>query len=509
MANTPNYTPSLQDLAKLAEARTENAPDNPLLIESVSLNGAEVEPGGLFAALPGTRVHGASYAATSAAGAILTDDAGLTILQEAGEERPVLVVDNVREILGAVSAEIYGHPSQDLTILGVTGTSGKTTTTYLLEAGLLAAGYKVGIIGTTGTRIDGRLVPTKLTTPEAPMLQTLFRMMVDEGVTHVVMEVSSHAISLGRVDGTRFAVAGFTNLSQDHLDFHPTMEEYFETKAKLFDPAAPWSAERSVICIDDDWGETLAKRIDQPATVGTKGQRAVTCSARRIKLDPTGAQDIEFTIGNWAHKAHLSLPGDFNIANAALATTMAYVADIDVDSFLRGVEKAGVPGRMERIDEGQDFVAVVDYAHKPAAVAAVLDTLRFQVDGRVGVVVGAGGDRDATKRPIMGAEAARRADLVIITDDNPRSENPALIREAVVAGARQAKAEENLDVVIREIPSRASAIDHLIQWAQAGDAVIVTGKGHEVGQIVGDTTHHFDDREEVRRALGHYGRGKN
>jgi len=466
-------------------------------ITSLELDSSRVPAaGGLFAALPGTRRHGAEFAADTTAEAILTDRAGHDILREKQETRPVIVVDDVRAILGLVAAEIHGHPSEQLTLLGVTGTSGKTTTSYLLEQGLMAAGHKVGLIGTTGTRIDGRPVPTSLTTPEATTLQALFKEMLDEGVTHVVMEVSSHALELGRVTGTRFDVAGFTNLSQDHLDFHPTMEEYFEAKARFFDPESPLVADRAVICIDDDWGRRMADRAADPLTVATRGAEA-DISAAQAQLTPTGAQLLVMHLPDTFLEAELPLPGDFNIANAALATGMAYAVGVDPRDFVGGFVNVAVPGRMERIDEGQEFLAVVDYAHKPAAVAAVLDTLRGQVRGRLGVVVGAGGDRDATKRPIMGAEAARRADLVIITDDNPRSEVPETIRAAVLQGAVDA----GTDAEIREIGDRAAAIDALVEWAQPGDAVVVAGKGHEVGQLVAGVNHHFDDREEVRRAL--------
>ena len=450
----------------------------------------------MFAALPGTRVHGASYAFDSDAGAILTDEEGLAIIQQTSDRRPVLVVDNVRAILGHVAAEVYGHPSKDFTLLGVTGTSGKTTTTYMLERGLTQAGCKVGLIGTTGTKIMGRDVATELTTPEAPTLQALFARMRDEGVTHVVMEVSSHALMLGRVTGAQFDVAGFTNLSQDHLDFHPTMEDYFEAKALFFDPSSDLHAKRSVICVDDSWGQKMAARAEHPVTVATRGEHA-DVTAELLCIDDTGTQHIRLHTPERQVEFALPMPGAFNVANAALATTLAAQVGVDVAAFVAGLEQAAVPGRMERIDEGQDFVAVVDYAHKPAAVAAVLQTLRGQVDGRIGVAIGAGGDRDSSKRPLMGAEAAKGADFVVVTDDNPRTEDPAAIRAAVLQGARDA--ETAAEVI--EADSRARAIDALVEWAKPGDAIIVVGKGHEVGQIIGDTKHHFDDREEMRRAL--------
>lgn len=494
--------------------------DSSVQISSVGLDSAAAEPGGLFAALPGTRTHGAAYAASAAASAILTDQRGLKILTEAGERRPVLVVDDVRAVLGTISAEIYGHPSQRLTVLGVTGTSGKTTTSYLLEAGLLAAGYSVGLIGTTGTRINREPVATKLTTPEAPTLQALFARMVAQGVTHVVMEVSSHALELGRVQGTEFAVGGFTNLSQDHLDFHPTMEDYFAAKARLFTGAD--AAKKAVICVDDDWGVRMADiaQAAHPVTrVATQPVRraplvdaALTgtpaaVTARQVGVEPSGEQQIELATSQGSFTFTFPLPGEFNIANAALAVGMALAVGVDIKAFITALAHVAVPGRMERVDQGQDFLAVVDYAHKPAAVAAVLDTLREQLDGpdgtggRVGVAVGAGGDRDSLKRPLMGAAAATRADFVVVTDDNPRTEDPASIRQAVLAGARKAAESTSRSVEVAEIGSRAEAIDALVRWARPGDAIIVVGKGHEVGQIVGDRTLHFDDREELARAL--------
>ena len=488
---------TLSHLARIAGGELHGSADP--AVTSVELDSSRLaDEGALFAAVPGTRRHGAEFAAGTPAVAILTDAAGRELLDAAGDTRPVLLVDDVRAVLGAVAAEIHGHPSERLTVLGITGTSGKTTTSYLLEQGLMAAGLKVGLIGTTGTRIDGRPVPTDLTTPEATTLQSLFVRMLAEGVTHVVMEVSSHALELGRVAGTRFDVAGFTNLSQDHLDFHPTMEEYFEAKARFFDPASPLVAEKTVVCVDDEWGRRMADRAADPLTVATRGVEA-DVTAVQSALTPTGAQVVRFTLPGESVEAELPLPGDFNIANAALATALAWTVGIDPQVFTAGFVNVAVPGRMERIDEGQDFLAVVDYAHKPAAVAAVLDTLRGQVRGRLGVVVGAGGDRDATKRPLMGAEAARRAELVIITDDNPRSEVPATIRAAVLQGATEAAAETGAEV--REIGDRAAAIDALIEWARPGDGVVVAGKGHEVGQLVAGVNHHFDDREEVRRAL--------
>ncbi|ALC06344.1 UDP-N-acetylmuramoyl-L-alanyl-D-glutamate-2,6-diaminopimelate ligase [Corynebacterium deserti GIMN1.010] len=502
---------TLLALAELIHATIHNRGADDVNIGAIGLDSSTIATeAAVFAAVPGTRVHGATYAGRDNAAhavAILTDSEGAQLLRDAGEQRPVLEVADLRAVLGVASSSIYGDPSKDFVLIGVTGTSGKTTTSYLLEKGLMAAGHKVGLIGTTGTRIDGEAVATKLTTPEAPTLQALFSRMREHGVSHVVMEVSSHALSLGRVAGAHFDVAAFTNLSQDHLDFHPTMEEYFDAKALFFRADSPLAAARQVVCIDDSWGHRMAEVAGNGQTVSTHGEDA-DYRASHVNVAESGAQTFTITSPSGESvNVDLALPGAFNVANATLAYAAAARAaepgpvKFDGAAFARGMSEVAVPGRMERIDVGQDFLAVVDYAHKPAAVAAVLDTLRTQIDGRLGVVIGAGGDRDATKRGPMGQLSAQRADLVIITDDNPRSEDPATIRQAVTAGAHQGAKEADHEVDVREIGDRAEAIRTLVEWAQPGDGIVVAGKGHEVGQLVAGVTHHFDDREQVREAL--------
>lgn len=495
---------TLKDLAALVGATIHNAPTPEIghrQVSAITLDSHALTDGSLFAALPGTNVHGAQFAHGTPAVAILTDAQGVEILTQAQEQRPILEVADVRRILGTVAAEIYGDPSKKLTIIGITGTSGKTTTSYLLEAGLMAAGLKVGLIGTTGTRIDGQPVPTKLTTPEAPTLQALLQRMVAEKVSHVVMEVSSHALALGRVQGVTFDVAGFTNLSQDHLDFHPTMENYFAAKATFFEPSSPLCAERAVICIDDDWGEKMLALAGADAQSLSTTNKPATYQATEISAESTGGQHFQFHAPNTQFPVSLPLPGRFNVANAALALALADTIGVNLSKVATGISRVGVPGRMERIDIGQDFLAVVDYAHKPAAVAAVLDTVRAQVPGRVGVVIGAGGDRDKSKRPKMGTEAARRADLVIITDDNPRSEDPAVIRQEILAGVTEYLGHTGRNVVVNEIGDRRDAIAAAVAWAQPGDGIVIAGKGHEIGQLVNGVNHHFDDREELHAAL--------
>ncbi|APT85093.1 UDP-N-acetylmuramoyl-L-alanyl-D-glutamate--2,6-diaminopimelate ligase [Corynebacterium aquilae] len=493
---------TLEHLAEVAGGRIVHPAE--LTVAGISINAQACGQQDVFAAVPGTRAHGAEYAADSAAGVIITDADGAAILQAAGDTRPLVVVDNVRRVLGPTSSELYGNPSHKLTIIGMTGTSGKTTTSYLVEAALMKAGHSVGLIGTTGTRINGEPIPTSLTTPEAPTLQQLFATMVDKGVTHVVMEVSSHAITLGRVAGTRFAVKGFSNLSQDHLDFHHSMQEYYEAKAQWFTDLNDDC--RAVVVLADQWGARLAEEhADFADAVDVNA--GIDAPARFVVRDaiPTEGGGHSFTFVDEKTGKQtvvtLPLPGRFNVANAALALGMLAEVGEDLHSCANALRELAVPGRMERVDVGQRFIAVVDYAHKPAAIAAVLETLRGQVPGRIGIVVGAGGDRDAGKRPIMGAEAVKGADFVVITDDNPRSEDPELIRDAVEEGAHAARRELDREVDVVVIGDRARAIDAVVNWAQPGDAIVVAGKGHETGQLINGVTHPFDDRVELRRSL--------
>ncbi|MBI9000864.1 UDP-N-acetylmuramoyl-L-alanyl-D-glutamate--2,6-diaminopimelate ligase [Corynebacterium sp. CCM 9185] len=498
---------TLDTIAELSGGRLSQGADASVRVSAVGINAQELPERGLFAAVPGTRTHGATYARESSAAAILTDAEGERILTDRCELRPFIVVEDVRAILGTVASAVHGHPSHDMTLFGVTGTSGKTTTSYLLEAGLLAAGHSVGVIGTNGTRINGEPVPTQLTTPEAPVLQEVLARMRANGVTHVVMEVSSHAIALGRIVGTEFDVAGFTNLSQDHLDFHDTMEEYFATKARFFRPGSPIRAGRSVICVDDEFGQKLSRLAGPAAVTVSTGSRPASVTVGETEIGAAGLQRFDVRIDGRDITCEVPLPGRFNVANAALALTMAATAGEDPKIVAGGLRDVVVPGRMQNIDRGQDFLAVVDYAHKPAAVSAVLKTLRSQAEGRIGIVLGAGGDRDTAKRPLMGAAAARAADLVVVTDDNPRSEDPGAIRAAMLQGARDAVRERKSAgkkkrvADIREIGSREDAIRAAVEWARAGDAIIIAGKGHETGQLVGDVRHPFDDAECLTRAI--------
>ncbi|MGE2720827.1 UDP-N-acetylmuramoyl-L-alanyl-D-glutamate--2,6-diaminopimelate ligase [Mycolicibacterium celeriflavum] len=473
-------------------------------VTGVTLRSADVAPGDLFAALPGASSHGARYTAeavASGAVAILTDPDGLALVGS-GVDVPVLVHPDPRSVLGELAAEVYGRPSERLRVIGVTGTSGKTTTTYLAEAGLRSAERVAGLIGTVGIRIDGRDQASVLTTPEAPDLQALLAVMVEQGVDTVVMEVSSHALTLGRVDGVHFAVGGFTNLSRDHLDFHPTMRDYFEAKARLFHPESRNRADLSVLCVDDDAGREMARLAVDPVTVSATGPVAdwriedIRTVDRRAQeffaVDPAGVH----------HGVRIGLPGRYNVANCLLAIALLDAVGVSPEQAAPGLRTASVPGRMEPVECGQDFLALVDYAHKPGALQAVLETLRAQSEGRLAVVFGAGGNRDPGKRAPMGRVAAELADLVVVTDDNPRDEDPAEIRAAIVGGAvggTDPSAADGGEVV--EIGDRRAAIEHAVAWARPGDVVLVAGKGHEAGQTAAGVTRPFDDREELARAL--------
>lgn len=465
-------------------------------VTGVTLRSQDVRPGDLFAALPGGRAHGAAYAADAiAAGAVgvLTDPAGAELLAEVSV--PVLVHPQPRAVLGGVAAQVYGNPSQALRVIGVTGTSGKTTTTYLVEAGLRAAGRTAGLIGTVGIRIDGRDEPSALTTPEAPDLQALLAVMVERGVDTVVMEVSSHALTLGRVDGTAYEAGGFTNLSRDHLDFHPTMADYLDAKARLFEPDSPNHAARAVVCVDDEAGREIAARADRPVRVATTGADADWRIESAHAIEQGVQEFVAVDPAGVHHTLRIALPGRYNIANALLAIALLDAVGVSPEQSGPGLRSAAVPGRLETIDCGQPFLALVDYAHKPGALAAVLQTLRDQTRGRLAVVFGAGGNRDAGKREPMGRIAADIADLVVITDDNPRDEDPASIRSAIRAGAAGSRAE------VTEIGDRRAAIDHAVAWAQADDVVLIAGKGHESGQTAAGVTRPFDDRIELAAAL--------
>jgi UDP-N-acetylmuramoyl-L-alanyl-D-glutamate--2,6-diaminopimelate ligase len=477
-------------------------------ITGITASSDRVRPGDLFAALPGRATHGASFvpaAVAAGAVAVLTDETGRTLVPD---NVPVIVVADVRRILGPLAAEVYGNPSTTMRMLGVTGTSGKTTTTFLMRAGLQAAGRVPGLIGTVATMIGDDEIKTGFTTPEAPDLQALLAVMRERGVTDVAMEVSSHALAMHRVDGIWFDVAAFTNLSEDHLDFHADMDDYFAAKESLFE-----YTDNPVIVRDDVWGERMVEAVGASITVRTSPREyADSWEASRIEELPDGSTRFH-VLGPWwagpnrTGRPHprieldmgCAIPGRYNVANALLALAILHEAGVPDDVAAPAISAASVPGRMERIEAGQPFLAVVDYSHKPAAVEGALRALRPLTRRKLIIVLGCGGDRDRGKRPHMGEMAARGSDLLIVTDDNPRSEDPATIRRAMLDGALAVPQSERGEVT--EVGDRAEAIAAAVATAGAGDTVLIAGKGHEAGQEVAGVVHPFDDRVVLREAL--------
>lgn len=487
-------------LAALAELLGLPAPEGTgqLTLAGITHASDGVRPGDLFAALPGQRHHGAQFlpaVAAAGAAAVLTDPAGAPAAATAG--LPALVVPDPRARLGELAARVYGHPSDRLAVIGITGTAGKTTTGYLLESGLRAAGRTPALLSTVETRLGDLVLDSVRTTPEATDLHALLAVALEHGVDSVAMEVSSHALALDRVGGVRFAAGGWTNVGLDHLDFHPDAEAYFAAKARLFDGRC------RVEILNRD--EPALKELIGPATVtySAAGDPAATWYASAVT--GSGYQQ-RFT----AHgpgttvaagvPAGVSLPGRHNVANALLAIAALAAVGVDPGTAAAGVAACpGVPGRMERVGSGMPILGVVDYAHKPDSIEAALAALRpvaAERGGRLICLIGAGGERDAGKRPRMGSAAARGADLVIVTDDNPRGEDPAAIRAGVLAGAREAPG-----AAVREVAGRRAAIVAAVRLATAGDVIALLGKGHERGQEVAGRVAPFDDRTVLAEAL--------
>lgn len=463
-------------------------------VSGITLDSRQVRPGDLYVGLPGTRFHGASFApAALAAGAaaVLTDPYGQSLVED--PRIPLLVVPEPRIAMAWASALIFGEPTRRMTMYGITGTNGKTTTAFLVEAGLRSAGLRAGTIGTIGYRLDGRPLPsarTTITTPEAPDLQALFAAMAEAGASDTVMEVSSHALAMHRVDGTRFDVAAFTNLGRDHLDYHKTMEAYFQAKARLFTPELTRAA---VVNVDDEHGLRLAGMIRAEGGIELITTSVQAASDYRVESwEPRGGLGslVRVDTPSGRREMHLSLPGEFNVRNAVMALAMLERAGHRFDEVAPGLEGAQVPGRMERVDVGAGAPEVlVDFAHTPQAIASALRAARTATGGRLIAVLGAGGDRDTAKRGPMGAVAAELADIVVVTDDNPRTEDPETIRTAVLAGARHRGGAEVVDG-----GDRRSAIHEALAMAGEADLVAILGKGHETGQQVGDRVLDFDDR---------------
>ncbi|WP_457971863.1 UDP-N-acetylmuramoyl-L-alanyl-D-glutamate--2,6-diaminopimelate ligase [Arthrobacter sp. D1-17] len=491
-------------------------------VTGISLNSRTVEDGDLYVALPGSVRHGADFAAAaieSGAAAVLTDDAGARILALAPDVPvPVLVVDEPRAVVGRLSALIYRSQAADgtaLALFGVTGTNGKTTTTYFVNSLLQALGKKTGLIGTIEIVAGGEPIPSLLTTPESTDVHALLALMRERGLDAASMEVSSHAVSFRRVDGVVFDVVGFTNLTQDHLDLHGTMEDYFRTKAKLFTTER---ARAAVVTVDDEWGRRLAAEAELPVTtlatlpVGSAPPSAEAASSGAADWTVTNTRPrglgTEFTLcGRTGEelRVHTGLPGSFNVSNAALALAMvlaggAKPADVQAALDASDPFTVAVPGRMQLVST--EPAAVVDFAHNPDALSRALEAVRSaDPSSKVIVVFGATGQRDQGKRPAMGAIAARLSDVVIVSDDDPHDEDAAAIRADVLVGATDAKEAERLDCRILEVFPRDEAIRRAVELAAPNDTILVAGRGHEVWQEVKGVNLALDDRVELRNAL--------
>jgi UDP-N-acetylmuramoyl-L-alanyl-D-glutamate--2,6-diaminopimelate ligase len=451
-------------------------------IAALAYDARAVTPGSAFFCVRGFTADGHRYApdavANGAVALVVDHPLDLNVAE--------VLVEDVRAAMAPAAARLAGDPTAELAMVGITGTNGKTTTSYLTRALLEAAGRQTGLIGTVTSWVGGAERPVVRTTPEAIDLQPTFRAMTDGNDVAAVMEVSSHALSLHRADAIHWDVAAFTNLTQDHLDFHADMEDYFLAKRRLFEVAAEQGA-TLIACVDDPYGARLARDFRQAVTIGID---AADASVRATNLQ-TGPATTDFTVDGTSFRA--PLPGRFNVLNALVALAAARAMGVDDATIAAALPGAGgVPGRFEPVDVGQEFAVIVDYSHKPDALDNVLRTARELATRHLIVVVGAGGDRDRGKRPLMGAAAARHADTVVITSDNPRSEDPEAIIAAIAEGAREAT----------RIVDRREAIDHAIGLAGPGDVVVIAGKGHETYQeIAGGVKLPFDDREVAREAL--------
>ncbi|MDI3280085.1 MAG: UDP-N-acetylmuramoyl-L-alanyl-D-glutamate--2,6-diaminopimelate ligase [Bacillota bacterium] len=472
------------------------------VISGVAHDSRRVKGGDLFVAIRGLRQDGHQFipeAIGRGAAAVLV-------------ERPVEVpagvavarVADTRAALGPVAASFYGYPAEKLLVVGVTGTNGKTTTTYLIKAILEEAGHIVGLIGTVRNLIGERELPAERTTPEASDLQELLARMVAEGATAAVLEVSSHAVVLHRIDGCFFDAGVFTNLTQDHLDFHGTLQAYLEAKAAFLAGLGRGRRfggrkERAVAALnaDDPQASFIRRQIDEKKVrIVTYGRReGAEVQGAEVDLEARGmAMRVLLPTGTLPLRLHLT--GEFNVSNALAAAAVTWGLGIPPEAIQKGLAKVrGVPGRFEAVEEGQNFSVIVDYAHTPDGLEKILRAVRGVTSGRVIAVFGCGGDRDRTKRPVMGEIAGREADYVVVTSDNPRSEDPAAICREIEEGLRPTA--RPYEVVL----DRAQAIQRAVDLAQTGDAVVIAGKGHETYQIFRDRTVHFDDREEARRAL--------
>jgi UDP-N-acetylmuramoyl-L-alanyl-D-glutamate--2,6-diaminopimelate ligase len=462
-------------------------------VNAVVQDSRQASSGSLFVAVRGFHSDGHRFipqAVRQGAAAVVAEENAVI---EAPPDTPVIRVPDSRKALARLAARFYDYPSRRIKLIGITGTKGKTTTSYLTRSIVEAAGHRVGLIGTIEYRIGDRVYPAPNTTPESLDLQRLLAEMADRGAGYCIMEVSSHALALGRTDGCVFEAAAFTNLAPEHLDFHESMNDYFQAKLKLF---TGLGTDKTAVVNRDDvrCGELLQSMTAKAITYGRSGEADVR-PAGRIGHDSTGLRFSAVTpIGEIAIES--KLVGGYNVQNILAAVGLGIALGCSRESIADGIRRMPpIPGRMETIDEGQAFGVIVDYAHTEDSLAALLSAVREMTEGRVITVFGCGGDRDRTKRPRMGAAAMRGSDLVIVTSDNPRTEDPLAIIAEVEAGM----AGGTTPYLV--IPDRAEAIRTAVGRAAGGDVVVLAGKGHEDYQIIGEVKHHFDDREEARKAL--------
>ncbi|WP_239617369.1 UDP-N-acetylmuramoyl-L-alanyl-D-glutamate--2,6-diaminopimelate ligase [Cohnella mopanensis] len=473
--------------------------DPSLIVQSLESDSRKIKEGCLFICLPGHTVDGHDYAAQ----AISKGAAALLTNRELPISAPQLIVPNSRQALAQLADFFYGRPSHKLRPIGITGTNGKTTTSYLVEQIWSDAGVSAGVIGTIETRFGGRSLPMSGTTPDVLELQQIFHSMVEAGTDRCVMEVSSHALEQGRVKGCHFKTAIFTNLTQDHLDYHGTMEAYEAAKGLFFSRLGNTYADRiedrsfAVLNSDDEASVRYAKLTS--AEVVTYGiDQAAHIKASNVQITASGTSfELETFCGN--RQVHLKLVGKFNVYNALAALGAALCEGIELDDALRSLERIdGVPGRVEPVNEGQPYAVIVDYAHTPDGLENVLSMVNELATGKVICVFGCGGDRDKTKRPIMGKIAAELANQLIVTSDNPRTEEPLSILGDIEDGLKEAGVAQDRYVLE---PNRRTAIEKAVEMASPGDVVLIAGKGHETYQIIGGVTHDFDDRLVAKEAI--------
>ncbi len=470
------------------------------VVFGVGLDSRRIRIGEIFFALRGKRLDGATFAPEALKRGAAAVVAGVERPEPIGRDIAWVQVEDPRRVAGLLSREWFERPDEAMTLVAITGTNGKTTVTYLVEAIAAAAGLRAGRIGTVSQSFSGREVPSQRTTPEAPELYGLLAAMRAEGTQLVALEVSSHALALGRVDGARFPVAAFLNLGSDHLDFHGDVESYFAAKAALFERLLP--SDTAVLPCDDARGASIAARTRaRTVTFGRAANASVRLHSERCGID--GSEAL-LEISNRSLLVRTSLPGRFHLENVAAAAACALAAGLPADAIPAGVEAVrSIPGRTERVDDGQPFAVLVDFAHTEAALAKLLDGMRDLSRGRVLIVFGCGGERDRGKRPAMGRVAAERADLVFLTSDNPRGEDPVAILREIEAGALSVPGATGR---YRVVVDRAEAVAAAIAAARAGDVVVIAGKGHETTQTFGNHVEHLDDREIARKALSAFGR---